>query len=360
MPDQMENIALFDMPIVENNKNWRVTTNEWLDNSDISYLERYKDKFFQHYNVDELKKDIRYYQNGDGRLFKVLGHFFEEVMYKCCGKSTKISPYETLQDNQKMKIILDYIESKPVFFDGGDELSKVKKCFQNSMSWVRKVANFPCKEARDIYFRYLKPKITFFGMDRERLNCLDTSCGFGSRMSAVLLNGENYFGIDPNEELQDKLHEYYNFLKSQHILEDSQVCELKTQGSETFIPEWENQMDIMFTSPPYFNLEKYSNDNCKSTKNYDNYSKWVEEYLKPTVNNIYKYLKVGGVAMINIKNLSPTKPCYDDFLNAFKSIKGFEYIETFDLEITKKSYGMADGCGDIDNHEPIMAFSKVA
>lgn len=350
-------VSLFEMPIQEKEKTIRVTTNEWLDNSPISYLEKYHDQFFQHYNVDELKKDIRYYQNGDGRLYKTLGHFFEEVLYKCCGKSTKVSPYECLQDNQKMKVILDYIESKPNFFSEGNEFTNVKKCFQNSMSWVRQVANFPCKEARNIYFRYLKPQITFFGMDRERLNCLDTSCGFGSRMSAVLLSGENYFGIDPNEELQNKLHEYYDFLKSQHILEDSQVCDLRTQGSEVFIDEWEGKMDVMFTSPPYFNLEKYSNDNYASTKNYNDYKLWVENYVKPTIQNVYRYLRVGGVAMINIKNLSPTKPCYDDFFKAFQEIKGFKYIETFNLTIAKKSYGI-DGSCEIDNHEPIMAFSK--
>lgn len=61
--------------------------------------------------------------------------------------------------------------------------------------------------------------------------------------------------------------------------------------------------------------------------------------------------------MINIKNLSPTKPCYDDFFKAFQEIKGFKYIETFNLTIAKKSYGI-DGSCEIDNHEPIMAFSK--
>ena len=53
-----------------------------------------------------------------------------------------------------MKIILEYIKSKPKFFTSDSEVANVKSCFRNSMSWVRKVANFPPKEARDIYFRY--------------------------------------------------------------------------------------------------------------------------------------------------------------------------------------------------------------
>lgn len=257
-----------------------------------------------------------------------------------------------------MKIILDYIQSKPKFFTSSSEVANVKSCFRNSMSWVRKVANFPPKEARNIYFRYFPEALE---NKNVKLNCLDTSCGFGSRMSSVLLSGHNYFGIDPNSELQDKLMDCAKFYYDNGFIDENQHCLLYVQGSELVIEELEGIIDVSFTSPPYFNLEKYSDDNAESTKHYNNYNLWVEKFAKPTIENTYKYLKVGGYAMINIKNINRKEPCYDDFMNIFNSISGFEYVETFDMEFSKKQYGMNynNTKGVIENKEPVMCFRKV-
>lgn len=124
-------------------------------------------------------------------------------------KKTKISPSEALCDDDLVDKILKYIDSKPKFFTG-NEVSNIKSYMRNSASWVRKVANFPIKEARNIYNRY--------NIDGKVLNCLDTSSGFGSRMSAVLLSGHNYCGFDPNKSLNKKLKEYLAFLKSNEII----------------------------------------------------------------------------------------------------------------------------------------------
>ena len=323
----------------------------------MSYLEDHKEEIFKKYTKEELIGDIDNYINGNGKLNKVLNQFFEECIFECCGKKTKISPMEVLKDDDKMKIILEYISNKPIFFKSDSEVANVKSCFRNSMSWVRKVANFPAREARDIYFRYFPDYKT---MD-SNLNILDTSCGFGSRMSSVLLSGHNYYGLDPNLNLQQKLFECARFYYDNGFINEKQNCILYEIGSENLIEEFLNIMDVSFTSPPYFNLEKYSNDNSQSTNNYDNYNNWVKNFVNPTVENIYKYLKVGGYAMINIKNINKKETCYDDFYKKFSSIEGFEYVETFDLKISKKQYGLQYGNtkGEIKNFEPVMSFRKV-
>ena len=318
----------------------------------MSYLTEHYDEIFKKYSTEELLKDIKSFQNGRGKLNKVLNHFFEECMFKCCGKKTQISPWDCLDSDEMMNKILNYIESKPNFFTG-NEITNVKSCLRNSMSWVRKVANFPCRTAKDIYTRYAD--------DGQILNCLDTSCGFGSRMSAVLLSGHNYCGFDPNPELMYQLKEYKKFLKKNNVISPIQRCGLYCQGSEQYRPELNNLFDVSFTSPPYFNLEKYADDNSESTKNYNNYQAWVENFVYPTVLNIYNYLKIGGYAMINIKNINKKETCYDDFFKAFEFISGFEYIETFNMEIVQKQYGMQynNTKGVIKNQEPVMVFKKV-
>lgn len=317
----------------------------------MNYLEKHKNEIFKKYSNEELLRDIDSFKNGKGKLTKVLNQFFEECMFECCGKKTKISPMQCLESDELMEKILAYIASKPKFFTG-NEIQNVKSCFRNSMSWVRKVANFPVRTAKDIYERY-----DLGG----QLNCLDTSAGFGSRMSAVLLSGHNYCGFDPNKKLMSQLKNYYQWLKDNNQLVSNQRCGLYCQGSEVFIPSLVNTFDVSFTSPPYFNLEKYSDDNSASTYNYNNYYNWVVQFVEPTVMNTYSYLRVGGYAMINIKNLSKKEPCFDDFFRAFSMVAGFEYVETFDMTIPKKQYGMAHNNekGEIVNKEPIMVFKKV-
>ena len=319
----------------------------------MSYLEDHYNEIFKKYSTEELLEDIRNYQLGGGKLTKVLNHFFEEEMFKCCGKKTSVSPMDCLQDDEMMDKILAYVKSKPKFFTATSEVANVKSCLRNSMSWVRKVANFPPKEARRIY--------NYYNPEGRRLNCLDTSAGFGSRMSGALLSGNNYCGFDPNRTLFKQLVAYRKFLSENDVIEPSRRCGLYNHGSEIHRPELDGLFDVSFTSPPYFNLEKYSDDDSESTKNYNNYQAWVDYFVIPTVTNTYMYLKVGGYAMINIKNINKSNPCYDDFFKAFSSIDGFEFVEELDMSFNKKQYGKQynDEKGVIKNSEPIMVFRKV-
>jgi hypothetical protein len=266
-----------------------------------------------------------------------------------------------LQSDEDMKNILEYINSKPTFYTG-TEVANVKSFFRNACRIANKVANFPPREATNIYFRYFPNALT----DKEhKLNILDTSSGFGSRMSAVLLHGHNYYGFDPNPELHDKLMECAKFYKSHGYIDDNQKCRLLKCGSEVFKPQFENMFDVSFTSPPYFNLEIYSNDGYASSSNYDNYEKWLDEFVKPTLENTYKYLKVGGYAMINIKN--PTRnrkyKFFDDWFNIFKSMDGFEFVEVFEMSQTSVKtvgyYSTYDPSCYAECKEPVMVFKKI-
>lgn len=316
----------------------------------MTYLEENKNLIFKKYSNEELLKDIYSYVNGNGKLTKVLNHFFEELIFESCGRGSIISPMDVLKDDEKLLEIFEYIKTKPKFYTGND-IANLKSYFRNAVSWVRKVANFCPKNAYEIQNRY--------NLEHKKINILDTSAGFGSRMSASLLHGNNYCGIDPNKNLFEKLKEYLLFLRSNGVIQDNCKCGLYCRGSEELLPELENKFDISFTSPPYFNLEKYYEDDKESTKNYGDYQKWIENFVYPTIFNTYKYLKIGGYGMINIKNLNKKYPLYDDFYKAFTSIDGFSFIELIDMKISsKKNYGM-NANYEIPDKEPIMVFKKI-
>lgn len=315
-----------------------------------------KDEFFKKYSDEVLIDEIEKFQNGGKMLSKTLNTFFEEQMYKCTysGKADSsgiIIPYDAINDDY-VNFMLAYANIKKTFFKANNsDISKIKHFIQNCRvgGIGRKVANFPPDEARKIYFRYND-------IDGKRLNILDTSCGFGSRMSAVVLSGHNYFGFDPNKELNQKLKEYRQFLRDNEIMDDEQKCVLFCCGSEEYKKKLKGRMDISFTSPPYFNLEKYSDDECASTSNYNNYDLWLKEFVKPTIINTYRYLKHGGYAMINIKNLtnSGKQKLFDDWFNIFDKSGKFEFVEVFDMQQTaQRSFKNINSL-----KEPVMVFRK--
>lgn len=322
----------------------------------MTYLEQHKNDIFKKYTDKELIKDINNYKYKNGKLTKTLNHFFEECIYNCVGSRYNNTPMQVLQNDEMMKWILNYIKSKPNFYTG-NEISNVKSFMRNGTRYARKVANFCPKTAKEIYFRY-------HNINGDKINILDTSMGFGARMSAALLNGHNYYGVDPNKELFTKLNQYLDFLKNNDYIDTNQICEMRCQGSEKYISQWDNLFDVCFTSPPYFNLEKYSNDDSESTKNYDNYELWINNFVKPTIDNIYKYLKVGGYVMINIKNLSNKgkESLFDDWFDIFSNHSGFEFVEVFEMtHQSKKHY--TDNCNYTKEQytgfkEPVMCFKK--
>ena len=322
-----------------------------------NYYEKHKNEIFKKYSNEELIKDIDNFKNGKGKLYKVLNHFFEEIIYKCSNERAGKSPYEVLQDDNLIDEIFEYIKTKPKFYTGND-IQNLKSFFRNGGRIAQKVANFDPQNARNIYLRYYEPR-------ESRLNILDTSMGFGSRLSAVILSGHNYIGFDPNKELFNKLREYKKWLKDNNFLEDNQICNLLCKGSEIFDERLVNKIDVMFTSPPYFDVETYSHDNGQSIIKFNKYDLWLNGFVRPTIENIYKYLKVGGYAMINIKNMTSGKklPLFDDWFKIFKDIDGFEFVEVFEINHQSKRNVTMNTTYTEEKYkgfkEPVMVFRKV-
>ena len=321
-----------------------------------TFLEEHRKEIFKKYDTEVLIRDVTRFKNGQGMLSKTLCHFFKERIYECYNVRGRMSPIEAMQNDEVMKTIIDYINTKPKFYDS-DLVTNVESFFRNGGKIATKVGNFDPRNARRLYERYNPHK--------QSLNILDTSAGFGARMLTALLTGNSYYGIDPNQKLNQNLNECLSFLRDNDVITDSQKCKLFCQGSETFIPELVNTCDIMFTSPPYFNLETYSKDTCASTKNYNDYNGWLSEFVEPTIDNIIKYMKVGGVIMINIKNLTHHKrnPLFDDWKRIMESKDSLKYVETLEINHQAKKYYTKSCNYNVDQYkgfkEPVMVFRKV-
>lgn len=317
----------------------------WFDNN--------KERFFKKYTDEELCKDIQCYLYGNGKLLKFLSHFFDECLYKCVGykgrplnkQYPEKTPYEALQSDDFIEFAFSYMKEHSKFFDSDDDISLLKSFFRNKRP--RKVANFPIREARRLIFEQF-PEYDLF---EEPLNIHDASAGFGSRMMATLLNGCNYYATEVNPELKIQLDKAYSFLNTNGFSRGK--SDVRLTGSECRIDDWKEIMDCSFTSPPYFNLEIYADDDFSSTRNYFNYRKWKEEYIIPTCENINFYLKSGGYVIINTKNLSKKEPVFDDFVEILTDLK-LNRLNDLNLKVNSKKWNNKDTF-----NEPVMLFQKI-
>ena len=119
----------------------------------------------------------------------------------------------------------------------------------------------------------------------------DYSAGYGGRLLGITSSNMryNYTGIDPNTDTI----KYLNYLNT--LLDNPGT--IVQSVSEEYEPE---DIDLAFSSPPYFNLEKYSDENTQCMVRYRTLDEWFSGYVEPTMENIHRSLNKQGLFATNI------------------------------------------------------------
>jgi hypothetical protein len=125
--------------------------------------------------------------------------------------------------------------------------------------------------------------------------------------------------------------------------------ELLTMGSEEYRPT-KNSLDFAFTSPPYFDCEKYSDEKTQSYLKYSNINKWKEGFLRKTIMNVHYGLKPNKFLALNVANVKSYETFEKDTKTIAKEV-GFKLVDTFDLRLSSQQAEFKS--------EPIFIFKKV-
>ena len=297
-------------------RNDKPKTIEWMGRSiktvhymDITdeHRQRIEDGWYERPDIAEVFDQMRSLAHGGKMMSKLNRYYFNELMSKVQVEYAKWSMEELLKSKELVGMILEKIEGSPKTFNPDlDEMTLFKKCIQlGGKGYVGYPTQFPLKTVDTILENHC-PKGG---------NWYDFSCGWGARLIGALRNGVNYFGTDPNNLLCEQLafmtvhymmaneipYDMDSLGSGLRISAENQMAEILCSGSEVHHPEWDNAMDLCFSSPPYFNLEDYKIGN-QSWKPGMSYKQWVDSYLRPTIMNCYKYLKDSGKLVLNIKN----------------------------------------------------------
>lgn len=187
----------------------------------------------------------------------------------------------------------------------------VSECGDGMAIWEgSKTANIDCESYEYNYEEvYKKDKYCFVVPShmlvlKRRGNIYITgNCGFGGRMLGALSSKNNYkyVGTDPCTETFYHLNQLGELIESVTGREDS--YELHCCGSEDFVGP-KNSIDFAFSSPPYFDLEVYSDEETQCYNKFPVLEDWLEGYVRATIRNIKTMLKPGCVYAVNIADFN--------------------------------------------------------
>lgn len=222
------------------------------------------------------------------------------------------------------------------------------------VSFCQYAVNFPPLTAR-----YLYEKFTSHIKDSEPIIVYDPSCGWGGRLLGALSAGGNrlfhYVGTDPNTDhnLTDgrtKYHaigEFFNEkVRGNKLFDTRNSYEIFQLGSEVIgqnpdFQKYRGKVDMVFTSPPYFSKEVYSDDPEQSCHKFDQYEAWRDGFLRPTLETAVEYLKSDRYLLWNIADavfggkMLPLEKDSRDILEAL----GMKYVTTLKMSLAQMPGG---------------------
>jgi len=210
-----------------------------------------------------------------------------------------------------------------------------REVLEKVLRWNRKSHSTPylSELRRGIYFCEGLTKNTMFRPHIAKMISefysskivLDPCCGWGGRMIGTVASGAEYIGFETNTETYDNLNRIAKFF----AIEDKVT--LINDGSERMDQYDFPHADITLTSPPYFNLEVYSESDKQSENMFQTYEEWKEKWLKVVIS---KSLERTNVSCWNVHNVGKMKMIED--VEQIHNDLGYELTKEFSLVSSKR------------------------
>lgn len=173
---------------------------------------------------------------------------------------------------------------------------------QKVLVWNRKSHSTPylSELRRGVYFCGGLCKSTMYrpqiakSVTKGRKRVLDPCMGWGGRLLGSVANGCEYVGFDPNTTTFKNLNELVDFLGIHHKVR--LICDDALRMDEYEV----GVFDAVLTSPPYFDLEVYTNEATQSVCGRNTYEEWNAHFLTPLVEKCVSRLDKNGISCWNV------------------------------------------------------------
>jgi hypothetical protein len=226
--------------------------------------------------------------------------------------------------------------------------------------WVRRAIEFQVKVGDPLYpmnvFRALRAMVmtpsNFRPAIAKRLVedfspvgglVLDPCAGYGGRAVGTLAAGRRYIGVDPHpkaglsfQKLRDLLNVDLVFFNQP--IEDVEFNDL--------------QADLVLTSPPYFSVERYSNDPTQSWVRYPTWDLWLSRFLSVLIAKSFNSLILGGQMLLNVADVQVGGKFLPLVKESIRIAEEFGFHHEGTLEMKLGTFG------NRRRMEPILVFSR--
>lgn len=214
--------------------------------------------------------------------------------------------------------------------------------------------NFPPMTAKYLYEKFSEEFKT-----QDKITIWDPSAGWGGRILGAMsvendVRKVHYIGTDPNTDHtttpgRTKYHEladFYNACTTTVFSNPPHSYEIYQCGSEVMKdePDFERhkgKVDIVFTSPPYFAKELYSDDPTQSATKFNTFDTWVEGFLRPTLETAVEWLAPNRYLLWNIADakfgseMLPLEKVSNDILESL----GMKKVQTLKMTLAQMPGG---------------------
>jgi hypothetical protein len=210
---------------------------------------------------------------------------------------------DTFREKKFIQTMLKYYEDVKNKNGTKHDYKVYKEVYNICISAINIMRPLNCME---IYTRYDANKV------------LNFCAGWGgSTVAASVLNLDAWYGVEINGDLEEPYDNMMSYLRTNS---DTKLSVWFTNAVEFDYSTIE--YDTVFTSPPYYFLEKYANNAVyESKKDMD------DKFYKPVFAKTFAHLKPGGHYIINI--------CKEIYDNVLKKLLG-EADEIFPLKKSKR------------------------
>jgi SAM-dependent methyltransferase len=251
------------------------------------------------------------------------------------------SPIERFEDDPALRRVLrQSLEVWPTRFSVN--ASNLRRML-TSFSHTTRVSNFRPTAAKLLYEIFSAPGDAV----------LDFSAGYGGRLLGCCPLDRCYLGIDPCAAQVAGLRAMEEALRRLAIVRAR--VEIVEGCAEDVLPEIPDaSFSLVFSSPPYFDTERYSDEPTQSYLRYPAYEVWRERFLGRVLKESARVLVPGGWLLVNIADASGL-PLIRDVEEL--ADRGLELMTVLRLRLGNKPFRRKIESSDF-RREPILVFRK--
>lgn len=235
---------------------------------------------------------------GDYNINKLTDYFTEPVRMVAHVKGHKLSPSEFWTTNCDWAI---------------DSLRKTGKSV--SSYEMREFIFKHCKEATQFKATISKYAYQWVAKQlKHPIKVLDPCAGWGDRLLGALACDDviSYTSTDPNPDLVSGHAEMIKYFRPSD--RSKTYTSPITMGAEKITSDKVGKVHLVFTSPPYYNYEDYTNEKGQSIEGGKSFDDWIQDFLYAMLDNSWSCILDSGYMMIHlsdVQKIAMTEPMYN-------------------------------------------------